>query len=199
MGRNRFPCAGQARRVAFQGVSIISGRPFSFLAVSYPQTLKPQVLQTNRQVIPEKKWKKETSISFGPTSLRIGNDNSERVSLPGGAGDEAFLSSYGGVSRSLRKRHGERLYRGTLNVNVGKPIPVREHFRIRGTEINEPEQDLLFEVCRINQIWLYRIRPFHLVTGEGGHGDHILEIGCSHKIPNVLPGTEVEIALFPRE
>jgi len=94
---------------------------------------------------------------------------------------------------------GERLYPGTLNVHVGRPIPVREYFRIRGTEINEPEQDLLFEVCRINQIWSYRIRPFHLVTGEGGHGDHILEIGCSHKIPNVLPGTEVEIALFPRE
>jgi len=94
---------------------------------------------------------------------------------------------------------GERLYRGTLNVNVGKPIPVREHFRIRGAEINEPEQDLLFEVCRINQIRSYRIRPFHLVTGEGGHGDHILEIACFHKIPNVLPGTEVEIALFPRE
>ena len=90
---------------------------------------------------------------------------------------------------------GEHLYRGTLNVNVGKPIPVREHFRIRGTEINEPEQDLLFEVCRINQIWAYRIRPFHLVTGEGGHGDQILEITCSQKIP-VSPEDEVEIALF---
>jgi CTP-dependent riboflavin kinase len=92
---------------------------------------------------------------------------------------------------------GERLYPGTLNVNVGKPIPVREHFRIRGTEIDEPEQDLLFEVCRINQIWAYRIRPFHLATGEGGHGDHIIEIACSKKIPNVSSGTEVEIALFP--
>ena len=93
---------------------------------------------------------------------------------------------------------GEHLYLGTLNVNVGKPIPVREHFRIRGTEINEPEQDLLFEVCRINQIWAYRIRPFHLVTGEGGHGDDIIEIACCQKILNVPPGTEVEIALFPR-
>jgi CTP-dependent riboflavin kinase len=89
----------------------------------------------------------------------------------------------------------EKLFPGTLNVNVGKPIPVREHFRIRGTEINEPEQDLLFEVCRINQIWAYRIRPFHLATGEGGHGDHILEITCSQKIV-VSPEDEVEIALF---
>jgi len=67
---------------------------------------------------------------------------------------------------------GERLYPGTLNVHVGRPIPVREYFRIRGTEINEPEQDLL-------------------------HGDYIIEIACSQKIPNVPPGTEVEIALFP--
>jgi CTP-dependent riboflavin kinase len=94
---------------------------------------------------------------------------------------------------------GERLYPGTLNVNVGERIPIKEHFRIRGTELNELEQDLLFEVCRINQIWSYRIRPFHLVTGEGGHGDHILEIACSQKIPNDSPGTEVEIALFPRD
>jgi CTP-dependent riboflavin kinase len=93
---------------------------------------------------------------------------------------------------------GERLYPGTLNVNVGRPIPVREYFRIRGTEIDEPEQDLLFEVCRINQIWAYRIRPFHLATGGGGHGDHIIELACFQKIPNVTPGTEVEIALFPR-
>jgi len=93
---------------------------------------------------------------------------------------------------------GEHLYKGTLNVNVGKPIPVREHFRIRGTEINEPEQDLLFEVCRLHQIWAYRIRPFHIVTGEGGHGDHIVEIAASCKIPNVAPESEVEIALFPR-
>ena len=94
---------------------------------------------------------------------------------------------------------GERLYFGTLNVNVHKAIPVREHFRIRGAEVNEPEQDLLFEICRINRIWAYRIRPFQLATGEGGHGDHIIEVACSQKIPNVPEGSEVEIALFPRD
>jgi len=72
-----------------------------------------------------------------------------------------------------------------------------DHFRIRGTEINEPEQDLLFEVCRIGQIWAYRIRPFHLATGEGGHGDHIVEIACAQKIPNASSGERVEIAFFP--
>ncbi len=118
---------------------------------------------------------------------------------PKAQGMKHFSRRMGEYPEVFERCTGERLYRGTLNVNVGKPIPVREHFRIRGTEINEPEQDLLLEVCRINQIWSYRIRPFHLVTGEGGHGDHILKIACSLKIPNVLPGTEVEIALFPRE
>jgi hypothetical protein len=32
--------------------------------------------------------------------------------------------------------------------------------------------------------------------GNGGHGDHILEITCNRKIPNVPPGAQVEIALF---
>jgi CTP-dependent riboflavin kinase len=99
--------------------------------------------------------------------------------------------------RVFEKATGERLFPGTLNVNVGRPIPIREHFRIRGTEIEEPEQDLLFEVCRINGFWAYRIRPLNLITCEGGHGDHILEISCSQEILNVGPGSEVEIALFP--
>ena len=90
---------------------------------------------------------------------------------------------------------GEQLYPGTLNINVGTPIPIKEHFRIHGKEINEPDQDLLFEVCRINGLWAYRIRPLDTMGG-GGHGDHIFEISCSQKIPNVRPGTEVEIALF---
>ena len=73
---------------------------------------------------------------------------------------------------------GEVLVEGTLNVNVGRNVPVREDFRIRGSEIDEPGQDLLFEACRINGIPAYRIRPYVLTTGEGGHGDHILEIAC---------------------
>ena len=93
---------------------------------------------------------------------------------------------------------GERLYPGTLNVNVGRPILIKEHFRIRGAEINEPGQDLLFEVCRTNGLWAYRIRPLDAM-GCGGHGDHIIEIACSRKIPNVGPGAEIEIALFSRD
>jgi CTP-dependent riboflavin kinase len=92
---------------------------------------------------------------------------------------------------------GEHLFPGTLNVNVCKAIPIREHFRIHVKELNEPEE-FLFEMCRINGIWAYRIRPFN-AKGGGGHGDHIIEIACSQRIPNVHPGTDVEIALFPRE
>ena len=96
----------------------------------------------------------------------------------------------------FRKATGEVLVRGTLNVDVGRKIQVREHFRIRGTEIGEPEQDLLFEVCRINGIWAYRIRPFDLSTGLGGHGDNILEIASSQEIPNATMRNQVEIELL---
>lgn len=54
-----------------------------------------------------------------------------------------------------------------------------------------------FEICRVNGLWAYRIRPLDAMGGDG-HGDHIFEIACSKKIPNVGPGAEVEIALFPR-
>jgi CTP-dependent riboflavin kinase len=92
---------------------------------------------------------------------------------------------------------GERLYPGTLNVNVGERMPIKEHFRIHGKELNEPEE-FQFEICRINGQWAYRIRPLDAMGG-GGHGDDILEIACSKKIPNVSPGAEVEIAMFPRD
>jgi hypothetical protein len=97
---------------------------------------------------------------------------------------------------AYRKATGEELCKGTLNVEVNRYIPVKEHFRIRGTEISEPNQDLLFEICRINGIWAYRVRPYDLCTGSGGHGDHTLEIACSQEIPNVTNGDEVRIELF---
>jgi CTP-dependent riboflavin kinase len=97
---------------------------------------------------------------------------------------------------AFRKATGEELFSGTLNVDVGRPIEVKEHFRIRGEELDEPEQDLKFEVCRINGIWAYRVRPYVLTTTEGGHGDHILEIACAQEIPNATLGSVVQIALF---
>ena len=66
------------------------------------------------------------------------------------------------------KATGEKLFPGTLNVKMDKPIPMKVHFRITGIEINEPEQDLLFEICRVKGFWAYRIRPLNLKTGSGG-------------------------------
>jgi CTP-dependent riboflavin kinase len=91
---------------------------------------------------------------------------------------------------------GQRLFPGTLNICVDAPVPPVEHFRIRGTEIGEPEQDLLFEVCRVNDIWAYRIRPWHLLTHSGGHGDHILEIAASVELRPGLTGKDVTVGLF---
>jgi CTP-dependent riboflavin kinase len=96
----------------------------------------------------------------------------------------------------FRKATGENLFPGTLNVEVGRRISINEHFRIRGTEIGEPHQDLLFEVCRINEIWAYRIRPLDLRDGSGGHGDDTLEITCSREIPDLAEKSVAEIALF---
>ena len=91
---------------------------------------------------------------------------------------------------------GETLIPGTLNINVKRKVKINEHFRIKGSEINEPEQDLLFEVCKINGFWAYRIRPYNLLSGKGGHGDHIIEITSSKEFPNVDQGKMVELSFF---
>ncbi len=96
----------------------------------------------------------------------------------------------------FKKATGEVLIPGTINIQVDKSILVKEHFRVRGIDICEPDQDLLFEICKINGIWAYRIRPFNLKTGAGGHGDHILEITSAERISNVSPGSIAEITLF---
>ncbi len=92
---------------------------------------------------------------------------------------------------------GETFYPGTINVDVGQSVPIQEEFRIKGTDIGEPDQDLLFERCRINGHPAHRIRPYHLLTGQGGHGDDILEIASSEFIPNADHGKKVEIE-FPK-
>jgi CTP-dependent riboflavin kinase len=114
-----------------------------------------------------------------------------------GAGCKHFSQRMTEYADVFLKATGELLFPGTLNVNVEKSVPVKEHFRIHGSEINWHE-DFQFEVCRINGIWAYRIRPLDAMGG-GGHGNHILEIACSQKIADVAPGTEVAIALFPRD
>jgi len=89
---------------------------------------------------------------------------------------------------------GEKLLPGTLNVEIEKPLAVKEHFRM--PDVMDPEQDLLFEICRVGQIWAYRIRPWNRKTGAGGHGDHIIEITSSQEIPNAGEGSPIEISFF---
>jgi riboflavin kinase, archaea type len=93
---------------------------------------------------------------------------------------------------------GQKLYPGTLNVKLAERVTVREHFRIVGAMINEPEQDLLFEICRVNGKWAYRIRPYNLKNGSGGHGDDVIEIACAEhlKASGLKDGDKVEIEFF---
>lgn len=99
----------------------------------------------------------------------------------------------------FRVATGQRLFPGTLNVHLDSPLPIREEFRILGSEIGEPEQDLLFERCRINGIEAFRLRPFQPATGAGGHGDHILEIVCSLELRPLLAISDRVVIEFPRQ
>jgi CTP-dependent riboflavin kinase len=109
-----------------------------------------------------------------------------------GAGD--FKKRMNDFPEAFLRATGERLFPGTLNVEIDKELPVEEHFRVR--DVLDPEQDLLFEICRVGQIWAYRIRPCNRKTGAGGHGDHIIEITSSQKIPNSQEGAVIEISFF---
>ena len=90
---------------------------------------------------------------------------------------------------------GDKLYPGTLNVEVPQAIACQAHFRICGKEIGEPDQDLLFERCTIFGRPAYRIRPFQLRSGGGGHGDHILEIASAEELRPLIKGREDQIKI----
>jgi CTP-dependent riboflavin kinase len=92
---------------------------------------------------------------------------------------------------------GERLFPGTLNIVLDSPLSIREEFRIAGSEIGEPEQDMLFERCLVEGIEGWRLRPFQPATGAGGHGDHILEIVSAHQLRPLLPNLDSVVVEFP--
>jgi CTP-dependent riboflavin kinase len=96
----------------------------------------------------------------------------------------------------FRRATGETLIPGTLKVRVDRKIPAREDFRIRGIESGEPDQDLLFEKCLIDGIPGYRIRPFNLRHGDGGHGDDVIELSSSQRISHTGNGAVIEITFF---
>jgi CTP-dependent riboflavin kinase len=92
---------------------------------------------------------------------------------------------------------GYPLFPGTLNVLIEAPLPVRAEFRIPGSEIGEPEQDMLFERCLVNGFEAFRLRPFQPATGVGGHGDHILEIVSAQELRPLLRDRDSVIVEFP--
>ncbi len=97
----------------------------------------------------------------------------------------------------FRAHIGHPLFPGTLNVLLDAPLPILAQFRIPGAEIGEPEQDMLFERCRIDGIEAFRLRPFQPATGAGGHGDHILEIVSSQALRPLLRNLESVVVEFP--
>ena|ERR1700733_3138566 len=132
----------------------------------------------------------------------MANDSSpiyiiEGTVKPRGSGDFRFrMTKFADV---FERAAGEKLYPGTLNVKVDRPVRWKVDFRVRGAEIDEPNQDLLFEHCRINGPKAYRIRPYDLNTGGGGWGDDTLEIACECCLKDRLSldvGSIVEITLF---
>jgi len=92
---------------------------------------------------------------------------------------------------------GFPLFPGTLNVLIEAPLPIRAAFRIPGSEIGEPEQDMLFERCLIDGFEAFRLRPFQPATGAGGHGDHILEIVSAQELRPLLRDRDCVIVAFP--
>jgi hypothetical protein len=112
-----------------------------------------------------------------------------------GTGD--FTKRMTGSPEAFFRATGEKLIPGTLNVEVEKPLLPKEHFRI--PDMLDVEQDLLFEICRVGEIWAYRIRPWNRKTGAGGHGDHIIEITSAQRIPNLREGSPLEISFFRSE
>lgn len=95
---------------------------------------------------------------------------------------------------------GKKLYPGTLNVDLGKghEIQIQPDFVLQGSAINEPEQDLLFEVCLVNGRRAYWVRPYNHEERRGGHDDRIIEIISTEHLRSSCGFDEnrIEITLF---
>lgn len=97
---------------------------------------------------------------------------------------------------AFRAATGEYLYPGTLNVQTLLALPIKEHFRIRACNSGIPDQDLLFEICRINRMWGYRMVRLDVKKRKLVRKNGLFEIICAQKIPNIYPGCDVVIELL---
>jgi hypothetical protein len=88
------------------------------------------------------------------------------------------------------------LHEGTLNVWFDECVAIWPEFMIDGKELDNPDQDCLFESCKIivdSRVYSgFRVRPYHRPTGGGGNGDKCMEI-VAETIPGVAPGTDVTL------
>lgn len=78
---------------------------------------------------------------------------------------------------AFRRATGKMLVAGTINVEVGQPIPFQEDFRVGENEVPRMfgwSGDYLFQKCRIEGAQGYRIK--------GGHAPDILEIMSATRI-----------------
>ena len=110
-------------------------------------------------------------------------------------GVKHFQARIGTYPTAFKFTLGFAPYPGTLNVDIGSPLKIREERRLLGAAIGEPHQDLLFEACTVAGQQCFRVRPLDLRSGAGGHGDHIIEVVSAVRLRDLLQGTENDIAI----
>jgi hypothetical protein len=119
----------------------------------------------------------------------------KRLVCPGAEGCKHFSRRMKEYPEVFERATGEELYPGTLNVDVGRPIPIKEPFRIEGRELSEPEE-FLFDfaaktVCGSTESG--HLMPWEAAVTATAH----LGFGVFRRFRT--PGNEVKIALFPRD
>lgn len=97
---------------------------------------------------------------------------------------------------AFRAATGEYLYPGTLNVKLQRAIPIQPQFRIRADQTGELGQELLFEICRVNRLWAYRMVRIRKRSGRPVRPNGLFEIVCAQKFPGILPGCKVVVELL---
>ena len=120
-----------------------------------------------------------------------------RVTARGVPGFAAWRPRIETLPHVFRHGSGVDLYPGTLNVEVGSPLPIQEEFTIAGERIGEPDQDMLFEACLVNGVPGWRLRPHRPATGLGGHGNHMLEIVSARQSRPLIVDLDNVVVEFP--
>lgn len=111
----------------------------------------------------------------------------------GDARSQSMMLQFGDAFRAAT---GEYLYPGTLNVKLPRAIPIQPQFRIGAEHTGELGQELLFEICRVNRLWAYRMVRIRKRSGRPVRPNGLFEIVCAQKIPGILTGCKVIVELL---